>query len=527
MVEVVAALIWDKDKFLVCQRPVNKARALLWEFVGGKVEQGETKEQALIRECKEELNITVKPNNVFMEVVHEYSDITVHLTLFNAEIVEGVPQKLEHNDIKWITPAEIPDYDFCPADEEILKKIGQNKIIKYHAITKKWGNNKECRMFARRIDKWLSQFEENEKPLMLDLLRHFTYYSERTIKKQVVKLFEEFKKVYNGKFIISPIQKELGVGYSDFVYDVFWMTNDVKDYAERNIINIANETDFLDVPTLVFIDDYAGSGKTFIRFHKKLININQNIKDKEIYLLAITCSSIALKNISEYATSNNYRINLISLKIQGRAFLDNYLYKQVESEINRRKYEEICRKYSVLNDYIFGFNEIEALISFEYNTPNNTLGIIWHNLNDFCCLFKRHKTEKTDLKTIQEKIKKRKRIKKEKPVIQNIEETKVNIFILYCVVEGKDFSVSNACKDLGLVPKQVDELMSEIIEEGYISLEEGFPSATSKLKETMFTSRIQPIKKIIKSESIIESKEISIKESEINNYFPKNFELSK
>lgn len=123
MVEVVAALIWDKDKFLICQRPANKARALLWEFVGGKVEQGESKEQALIRECKEELNIELDVRDVFMGVVHEYPDITVHLTLFNAIIAEGVPQKLEHNDIKWITPAEISNYDFCPADEEILKKI--------------------------------------------------------------------------------------------------------------------------------------------------------------------------------------------------------------------------------------------------------------------------------------------------------------------------------------------------------------------------------------------------------------------
>ena len=58
-----------------------------------------------------------------MEVVHEYPDITVHLTFFNATIAEGVPQKLEHNDIKWITPAEITNYNFCPADEEILKKL--------------------------------------------------------------------------------------------------------------------------------------------------------------------------------------------------------------------------------------------------------------------------------------------------------------------------------------------------------------------------------------------------------------------
>ena len=123
MTEVVAALIWDKNRFLICQRPAHKARGLLWEFVGGKVEPGETQEQALIRECREELAVTLQVGDVFMEVVHAYPDITVHLTLFNAGIAEGTPQLLEHNDIKWITPAEIPLYAFCPADDEILKRI--------------------------------------------------------------------------------------------------------------------------------------------------------------------------------------------------------------------------------------------------------------------------------------------------------------------------------------------------------------------------------------------------------------------
>ena len=123
--EVVAALIWDKDKFMICQRPAHKARGLLWEFVGGKVEPGETKEQALIRECREELAVTISVGDVFMDVTHEYPDLTVHLTLFNATISEGEPQKLEHNDIRWITPSEIPNYEFCPADEEFLKKIAE------------------------------------------------------------------------------------------------------------------------------------------------------------------------------------------------------------------------------------------------------------------------------------------------------------------------------------------------------------------------------------------------------------------
>ena len=121
--EVVAALVWQGDKFMICQRPAHKVRGLLWEFVGGKVEPGETKEQALIRECREELAVTLSVGDVFMNVVHEYPDLTVHLTLFNATIAEGEPQRLEHNDIQCITPSEIPNYDFCPADEEILKKL--------------------------------------------------------------------------------------------------------------------------------------------------------------------------------------------------------------------------------------------------------------------------------------------------------------------------------------------------------------------------------------------------------------------
>ena len=123
MTQVVAALIWSGDKFMICQRPAHKARGLLWEFVGGKVEPGETKEAALIRECREELAVTVSVGGVFLEVTHTYPDLTIHLTLFHASIAEGSPQKLEHNDIRWITVDEIPQYEFCPADQVILAKL--------------------------------------------------------------------------------------------------------------------------------------------------------------------------------------------------------------------------------------------------------------------------------------------------------------------------------------------------------------------------------------------------------------------
>ncbi len=123
--EVVAALIWQGDKFLICRRPLHKARGGLWEFVGGKREPGECGRDALIRECREELDVTVEPGAVFMDVTHTYPDLTVHLTLYHAAIRRGVPRLLEHEAMAWITPAEIDEYDFCPADEVILNALRQ------------------------------------------------------------------------------------------------------------------------------------------------------------------------------------------------------------------------------------------------------------------------------------------------------------------------------------------------------------------------------------------------------------------
>lgn len=123
MKDVVAALIWDQGKFMICQRPAHKARGLLWEFVGGKVEPGETMAQALIRECREELDITVSVGDIFTQVVHEYPDIHIRLTLFNCTIASGTPKLLEHMDLKWIEPSQIPAFEFCPADKDILALI--------------------------------------------------------------------------------------------------------------------------------------------------------------------------------------------------------------------------------------------------------------------------------------------------------------------------------------------------------------------------------------------------------------------
>lgn len=134
MTEVAAALIRRKDTdgdgkegFLICRRPPHKARGGLWEFVGGKLEPGETGEQALVRECREELGVEVEPTSVFTRIVHEYPDLTVALTVYRAVIVSGEPELLEHTEMRWITPDMILQFNFCPADEEILRLIRERQ----------------------------------------------------------------------------------------------------------------------------------------------------------------------------------------------------------------------------------------------------------------------------------------------------------------------------------------------------------------------------------------------------------------
>jgi len=122
-IQVVAALIRKDDHFLICRRPAHKKRGLLWEFPGGKVEAGEDPRQALVRECREELDIELEVGTLFWQTSHTYPDTRIDLLLYEATIASGTPQALEHTDICWVLPDDMTAYHFCPADTEIIEYI--------------------------------------------------------------------------------------------------------------------------------------------------------------------------------------------------------------------------------------------------------------------------------------------------------------------------------------------------------------------------------------------------------------------
>ena len=124
IIDVVGAIIKDGDRYLVGQRPANKAQGGMWEFMGGKIEPGETPDQALVRECREELALEIEGGRIIDSVVHEYPEKTIRLILIECRPKEGsAPKALEHQQIRWVTPAEMAALDFAPADRELIDRI--------------------------------------------------------------------------------------------------------------------------------------------------------------------------------------------------------------------------------------------------------------------------------------------------------------------------------------------------------------------------------------------------------------------
>ncbi len=394
--------------------------------------------------------------------------------------------------------------------------------IKYHTITHRWGNDAFCKDFSGHLEKWLQQFSEDERSLMLILLKNFYYYTSERLNSKVVKLNEKFKTNYSEdyeKAIFCGIKKDFGVGFSDLICNTYWSKNNLYDSFEPNLLELIRCEQVPDVISI--IDDYSGTGSTLIKYLCKLINTNTHIKKAKIYFVVIHISEDALNNINKFAKEQGIVIKCIYLHKSERAFKENYIFSEIDALIEKNRYGEICELYNVKPSLTFGYREIAALVSFDYNTPNNTLGVFWHELDDFFSLFSRHKKRRTELDELRKKARQNKNFRGKKIFIQDVEDPRLNSFMVYCVAWGKSFSVSRACYDFGLTQKQFYDLMAELIEEGYLEYEQGRMVATNKMKEYIFSSRFKDYKKIYYE--LREEKKIPINVEGQDKYIPTDF----
>ena len=129
MLQVAAAIIQKDEKILICQRSAGGNCAFLWEFPGGKLEPNESLEECLIRECKEELEIEISVIDIFVETTYKYPEREIGFTFYEAAIIGGELKMNVHNDMQWVFPSELVQYQFCPADLEIVEKLCKMQAI--------------------------------------------------------------------------------------------------------------------------------------------------------------------------------------------------------------------------------------------------------------------------------------------------------------------------------------------------------------------------------------------------------------
>lgn len=390
-------------------------------------------------------------------------------------------------------------------NEIIYKKVGEWEVK---------GSRKEL---LDRLLLWLKQFDEKEQPEMLTLLSHFDYYSSNKLPTKVVELYKRFLDVCDSKDVVfCRVEKTIGTSFSNLFFSCFWDCNDLYDYTQDNLSNIIKEVDC--PQNVVLVDDYFGSGETVTLYLEKLLELSPNLTDKNIYFLSLQGSNVGKMYIENFAKDRSLNLQIITLKYSHKAFDKDNIYSNLEADIHRQMYSTIYEKHVLKKLLKFGYGEVEALVSFYYNTPNNTLGIFWQDLIGFKSLFKRHKKQPTTLNSMRIKCKQNRQLAQHKPFIKDVESYKIDVFMVYCITKKEPFDLLEACKDFGLTEYQLDFLLKSLMEKGYLFCKLGRYSPTEKLKKYLYATKIKEFRK--KYYEYPKKEEITTKDI---TYIPKNF----
>ena len=390
-------------------------------------------------------------------------------------------------------------------NEIIYKKVGE------------WEQKGSRQQLINRIRAWLDQFNDDEKPEMLTLLSYFDFYSEYNLKEQSILLYSKFREICESRDVVfSKPEKDVGTSFSTLFYTTFWRFNNLYNYSQENLSSIIDEPNL--PQNIVIVDDFLGSGNTFIHYISSLIQKNPVLKDKSFFFLFIHSTILGEEAINYFAHEVGLSVTVISNKRTKKAFEEGNIYNGSEADIHKEIYGSIFDKRSTFKWAKYGYKETEALVSFYYNTPNNTLGLFWINISGFNSLFARQPKAYTTLSAIKKNREREEALSKEKPFMRDLENHKIDIFLVYCVAKGGSFNVLEACKDFGLTEKQLTELLDYLLEKNYLETLNGRFYPTEILKEHLYSSRVKKFKSVFNN--LPQESEISETDC---TYIPKGF----
>lgn len=391
---------------------------------------------------------------------------------------------------------------------------------KYGQYTKNWGDAKIREEYDVKIENWLSNFSKDTHPLLLELLKNFYFYSQAKVGEKVKELHNNLKTNYTidiNKTVFTKIPKKAGVGFSDITFMAYWTNNDLYNCNISDIWDLIDED--IVPPTLVFVDDFFGSGQTFIENLQKLVEAAPDLQNSEIFFVSIHGSEIGYNAITEFANKFNMNIHIEYLDYSSEAFKDDYIFDIINASLRKEEYIELCELHGVPLCERLGFNEVQALVAFEFNAPNDTLGLFRHSAEDFAQLFKRKEKYRTTLSNMRAEAKKR-NSKRLPCVLFGLEDNRYQRFITYCLACGKNFSEYQACVDFGITTDLLEKWITYIVNHKYVVYKDGNMKPGQRTRDNMFASRLAEWKKTFGMN--YETEKITSGKS-ADTYIPKNF----
>lgn len=356
---------------------------------------------------------------------------------------------------------------------------------KYKEYISSWGDDRTCEEYEEKIDNWLVQFPVSDQDFMLDLVKRFRMFQGHYYTLQIKKLFLKFCETYlnwntdANSTLFFPIKKDHNeVNNSDVFFLDFWRCNNIREYCKNNLQSLEVLPNFV-----VFVDDFSGTGRTFLTALSNEIESRHELKNTKIIVLFMAVTSIALAAINQFAIEEEISLDVVFANKYEKAFSPNYCKTFLEAEQEKNRYLIACQRFQL--KYLLGFDDTQALIGFGYNTPNNTLGVFWEKFNgkqlNFIPLLNRDDHRHLTLADIKNGRRQRIVSKKANKAPYDVKREIDLLFASLCVASKKKFNRQKIIHILGITHAQFETRLSYCLEFDYLKLSDGAFLPTEKL----------------------------------------------
>ena len=359
--------------------------------------------------------------------------------------------------------------------------------LKYKEIVQDWGDKSVQATLSARIDEWLNNFTCVEQQILLELLNHYSYFSDDKIPEYICALYAKYQKTKNAQkeeTVYIPVFNETGVGNSDEFFNKFWFHNSLIDYCTKDVYTLLEAEQQIRFITIV--DDYSGSGSSIITTIKKCLASRTN-QELSFTILTIQISNVAVEAIKTFAEEQSISVDIVNLFVDDKCFDSNYIYKSKEESVDKKqKYGAVWETHGYQQkDFKYGYKKVQGLLSFEYDTPNNTLGIFWCDNNSVKPLFKRTKREKTNLRNMQYNAKRRKEERKVDKILFSDMPPKL-MYMLSHLQSSKVIHYDETRQKCGLSVSEMDENLNYLLDKKFIYIESGYMKISDSMQKLVF-----------------------------------------